>query len=389
MRSSLENFFLREWQRVSAWQLVLRPISWMFALLTVLRRGLFRMGLLHARAVAAPVIIIGNITVGGTGKTPLVIALAERLTQSGKHVGVITRGYVRRGGAVVNKPFGTIAPVADHRPTIEASDEAMLMSQRLAAPVFANPSRVDAAELLLKRYPQTNAILSDDGLQHYKLKRDLEIAVVDGVRGFGNGALLPAGPLREPIHRLRSVDCIVLNETGVEAEKTTSNSPIGAEFEGEVSQSAHQWGSLKAQLEQFKVPLFSMRFGNERFRRVGKSAIQKELAASVSAFVATLQGKKIAAAAGIGNPERFFSHLQLLGIELHSRHPFADHHAFTALNFTSIDADVILMTEKDAVKCSQFADERLWCMQVDALLPDAFYEFIESRLNNVARPKAA
>jgi tetraacyldisaccharide 4'-kinase len=389
MRSSLENFFLREWQRASAWQLVLRPISWLFGILTALRRGLFRMGLLRAHSVAAPVIVIGNITVGGTGKTPLVIALAERLTHSGKHVGVITRGYVRKGGAVVNKPFGTIAPVADHRPTIEASDEATLMSQRLAAPVFANPSRVDAAEWLLKRYPQTNAILSDDGLQHYKLKRDIEIAVMDGVRGFGNGALLPAGPLREPIHRLSSVDCIVLNETGLMSTEALANSPNGAEFEHKMAQSSHQWGSLKAQLEQFEAPLFSMRFGNEHFRRVGKRAIPKELAESASIFVAMLQGKKVAATAGIGNPERFFSHLQLLGIALHSRHPFADHHAFTALDFTAIEADVILMTEKDAVKCSQFADERLWCMRVDALLPDAFYEFIESRLNNVARPQAA
>jgi tetraacyldisaccharide 4'-kinase len=389
MGSKLEHFFLREWQRVSVWQLVLRPISWVFALLALLRRGLFRAGLLRAHAVAVPVIVIGNITVGGTGKTPLVIALADRLTHSGKHVGVITRGYVRKSSAAVNKPFGTIAPVADHRPTIEASDEAMLMSQRLAAPVFANPSRIDAAELLLKHYPQTNAILSDDGLQHYKLTRDIEIAVVDGIRGFGNGALLPAGPLREPISRLASVDCIVLNETGMTPIASAENSAIGAELEQKRPQTPRQWGSFMRQLEHFEVPRFSMRFGNEHFCRVGKCAIPKEPTESASTFVATLEGKKIAAAAGIGNPERFFSHLKLLGIELHSRHPFDDHHAFTAPDFSAIDADIILMTEKDAVKCNQFADERLWCMQVDALLPEAFYEFIESRLNNVARPKAA
>jgi tetraacyldisaccharide 4'-kinase len=206
MRATLESFFLAEWQQPSLWQLVLRPVSWLFGALAALRRALFRIGLLRRTKLAVPVIVVGNITAGGTGKTPLVIYLAEFLEAQGFQVGVITRGYAPSRVAA-----RTFANIVSQKGTVAASDEALMMSQRLKAPVFANASRVDAARALLKRYPNTQVILSDDGLQHYALGRDIEIALVDGARGFGNGALMPAGPLREPPSRLAEVDAVVIN----------------------------------------------------------------------------------------------------------------------------------------------------------------------------------
>jgi tetraacyldisaccharide 4'-kinase len=373
MRSSLETFFLREWQRTSAWQILLRPLSWIFALLTSLRRWLFRIGIMRSYDVPVPVIVVGNLSAGGTGKTPLVIALAEHYTNAGRTVGVITRGYARRAAKMATAPVGT-APIGEHHARIDASDEAMMMSMRLAAPVFANPARIDAAELLLRRYPKTEAVISDDGLQHYALRRDIEIAVIDAMRGFGNGALLPAGPLREPVSRLAMVDCIVLNETGI----TESNSSNGGHLGAKMPEDARQQTSLRSEIAAYDKPLFGMRFGNERFRRVAKSSARDAEVAAV--FVAAQRGKRVAAVAGIGNPDRFFSHLESLGVTLATRHAFADHHAFAASDLSAIDADIILMTEKDAVKCAAFNDDRAWCMQIDALLPAAFYEFIESKL---------
>jgi tetraacyldisaccharide 4'-kinase len=378
MRSSLETFFLREWQRNSAWQILLRPLSWIFAVLIGLRRWLFRIGIMRSYDVPVPVIVVGNLSAGGTGKTPLVIALAEHFTNAGRTVGVITRGYARRVAKMATAPVGTTltgtAPIGEHHARIDASDEAIMMSMRLAAPVFANPARIDAAELLLRRYPKTEAVISDDGLQHYALKRDIEIAVIDAMRGFGNGALLPAGPLREPVSRLAMVDCIVLNETGM----MDSNSSTGTAFGAKKPQDARQSLGLRKEIAVYGKPVFAMRFGNERFRRVAKSSVKD--AETAAMFVAAQSGKRIAAVAGIGNPDRFFGHLESLGLTLAARHAFADHHAFEASELSAIDADVILMTEKDAVKCAAFNDERAWCMQIDALLPDAFYEFIESKL---------
>jgi tetraacyldisaccharide 4'-kinase len=381
MRSSLETFFLREWQRTSAWQILLRPLSWIFAILTGLRRWLFSVGVMRSYDVPVPVIVVGNLSVGGTGKTPLVIALAEHFTNAGRTVGVITRGYARRVAKMTTAPAGT-TPIGEHHARIDASDEAMMMSMRLTAPVFANPARIDAAELLLRRYPKTEAVISDDGLQHYALRRDIEIAVIDAARGFGNGALLPAGPLREPVSRLAAVDCIVLNETGI----SKGNSSTGEDFEakmpaperGSPSKDVRQILSLRNEIAAYDKPVFAMHFGNERFRRVAKSSAKDAEAAAT--FIAQQSGKRIAAVAGIGNPDRFFSHLENLGITLATRHAFADHHAFVASDLSAIDADIILMTEKDAVKCAAFNDDRTWCMQIDALLPPAFYEFIEAKL---------
>jgi tetraacyldisaccharide 4'-kinase len=350
MRAEFEAFMVQEWQQGSIWQIILRPLSWLFAAITATRRFLFRTGISKITKVGVPVIIVGNISAGGTGKTPLVIAIAELLEKSNRHPGVVTRGYVQSR----MQPRTLAPPIVSQRGTITASDEAMLMSQRLRSPVFANPDRVAAAELLLKRYPNTDVIVSDDGLQHYRLGRDIEIAVIDGQRGFGNQQLIPAGPLREWVARLRTVDCIVVN--GV--------AKIGLD------------------LEQYGVPVFRMNLGNEQFFKLsGGDAI------TANEFQTMLAAKKIHALAGIGNPQRFFDHLKRLGIICSATHPFSDHHAFARADLNFPDADIILMTEKDAVKCKAFADDRMWAMRVDALLPTEFDEFILERLNSISSAK--
>ncbi len=350
MRAQFEAFIVQEWQQGSIWQIILRPFSWVFAAITAARRFLFSTGISTITKVGVPVIIVGNISAGGTGKTPLVIAITELLEKSNKHPGVVTRGYVQSQ----LQPRTLAPPIISQQETITASDEAMLMSQRLRAPVFANPDRIAAAQLLLKRYPQTDVIISDDGLQHYRLGRDIEIAVVDGQRGFGNQQLIPAGPLRESVARLKTVDCIVVN--GV--------AKIGLD------------------LAQYGVPVFRMNLGNETFFPLsGGDAI------SPTQFQTIREQKKIHALAGIGNPQRFFDHLKRLGIICAATHPFSDHHAFIRADLNFPDADIILMTEKDAVKCQAFADNRMWAMRVDALLPAEFDAFILQRLSSISPAK--
>lgn len=363
MRAQLEIFFTREWRRSSGWQILLQPFAWLFMAVTASRRYLYRHGqhrqhrLCAVSNFAVPVIVIGNISVGGTGKTPLVIALSRALADRGRIVGIVTRGYARHGSH-----SGDAAP---------ASDEAILLGQRGAAPVVADARRVAAVEQLLTRYPATNVVIADDGLQHYALARDIEIAVVDGARGFGNGYRLPAGPLRESIARLKSVDCIVVNNTNLNA-----------------SADAHP--TLADLPDATGKPVFSMTYGLESFIPLAHQQQQQQKQQqkfSVEPFHHFAQGKRIAAVAGIGHPERFFTHLESLGMVLHSRHAFADHHPFVARDLDKIDADLILMTEKDAVKCAGLvllAASRVWQMQVDALLPDAFYDFIAAKLEKIS-----
>ena len=358
MRAQLEKFFTREWQQHSGWQILLQPCAWLFVALTALRRGFYRIGLFTSSKATVPVIVVGNISVGGTGKTPLVLALVGKLSAQGRRIGIVSRGYARDG---------------------RLSDEAALMSARSTIPVEVNASRIAAVRQLMMKNPATDIVIADDGLQHYALQRDIEIAVVDGTRGFGNGYLLPAGPLREGMARLNAVDCIVVNNTNL-------NSRVGADFETKVVQEPHPIMSLDNGAHstvtdlQTKTgrPVFEMRYGGENFSQLVKG--QK---LSAEQFIHLVSGKRIAAVAGIGNPQRFFSHLENLRIALHSQNLFPDHHPFVASDLTAIDADIVLMTEKDAVKCTAFADPRLWQMQIDAILPEAFYELIAAKLEKI------
>ena len=362
VQRSLEAWFLREWQRNSPWQILLRPLSWLFTVMAATRAVLYRIGILRVQRVAAMVIVVGNITVGGTGKTPLVLAIVAILARAGIRCGVVTRGYA----AAAAPSHDNVQPVTpESQIPGTTSDEAMLLANRSSVPVYASVNRVAAAQTLLADHPEIDVIVCDDGLQHYALGRDIEICVVDGARRFGNGGRLPAGPLRESPSRLRAVDAIVVNRTG-----------------SHVASARGDTASLSTQS-------YSMTLGNEVFLSLagGDTFSAEEMRAQFS-------GKRIHAVAGIGNPPRFFAHLSRLGFVLATTTAFPDHHAFSRADFANLDADIILMTEKDAVKCRQFADARMWLMQVDALLPAAFGEFLVNRVaalkvQHVARSKTA
>jgi len=352
----MEAWLLREWQQGSGWQFVLRPLSWIYALLTSLRRALFRAGLFSVQRVSVPVIVIGNITVGGTGKTPLVLALVLHLQASGWRCGIISRGYARESD---DSPPGTVIHVvapsqaSSLRPVI--SDEAALLASRSGVPVYTAADRPAAARALLSAHPDVDVIVCDDGLQHYALHRDIEICVIDGARGFGNGALLPAGPLREPESRLLQVDAIVTNGHAADA------------------------GAGIAKLAP-RVPRYSMSLGNESLVRVGDGKI-----ISVEDAIAEFSGRQIIAVAGTGNPARFFAHLSAIGLVPSVTQAFPDHHPYAAADFRHAPEAIVVMTEKDAVKCSQFADDRMWFMRVDAILPKAFGDFIVQRLSELEK----
>ena len=313
----------QHWYRISALHLFLLPVSVVFRLLSGLRRILYRRSVLKSERLPVPVIVIGNINVGGSGKTPLTLWLAQQLLENGWHPGIISRGY---GGtsSSAQAVYSTSSPN-------DVGDEAVLMAQRKLCPVWIGHDRPAVARALLSACPECDVILSDDGLQHYRLQRDVEIVVVDGIRRFGNGWLLPAGPLREPVSRLKQVDAIVIN------------------------------GGIAGPNE------FAMLLQGATFYNL--------LNPGVTAQTSDFLGQNLLAIAGIGHPERFFTHLKDLGLKIQA-HPFPDHHYFTSKDLGFADADAVLMTEKDAVKCTGFATEKCWVLRVDAQASPALIQLI-------------
>ncbi|MGZ8153607.1 MAG: tetraacyldisaccharide 4'-kinase [Methylovulum sp.] len=320
MKKTLSRWAQDIWYKdpfIGVW---LMPFGFVFADIVRFRRFLYRLGLLKKHTLPVPVIVVGNITVGGTGKTPLLIWLAEFLVQSGFKPGIISRGY---GGQAEAWPQWVDA----ESDAAKVGDEAVLLRRHSGCPVVVGPIRVDAAKLLL-RQAECTVILSDDGLQHYALNRDIEIVVVDGERRFGNGYCLPAGPLREPVSRLQEVDLIVVN-----GEKSEAN-----EFSMQIS-------------------------GNTAVNLVTKE--QKSLR--------EFAGVACHAVAGIGNPERFFKLLEAAGLSCDT-HSFPDHYPFQRGDLDFKDDKPILMTEKDAVKCTAFASDRCWYIPVKAVPESGFPE---------------
>jgi tetraacyldisaccharide 4'-kinase len=303
------------WTRFTWLTLLLTPLSWLFSAVVALRRVLYKAGVLRSERLRVPVIVVGNISVGGTGKTPLVLWLAAQLHNSGLRPGIISRGY---GGT--NKSPRAVQPGSN---AAQCGDEPVLLARHSHCPVWIGRDRVAVAHALLATHPDCNIILSDDGLQHYRLARDAEIAVIDGARGLGNGLLLPAGPLREPPSRLDEVDAVVVR--------------------GPATQIAPPRHAMTLQ----PAGLRNLRDAN---RRVDANHFN---------------GLRVHAVAGIGNPQQFFDTLTRIGVA-HTSHAFADHHAFTAADLTFSDCDAIVMTEKDAVKCEAFASDKHWALQVDA-----------------------
>ena len=298
---------------------ILLPLSWLYAGYALLRRAAYAVGLLPVQRVAVPVIVVGNITAGGTGKTPLVIWLAEFLLNRGFHPGIVSRGY---GGTARQWPQ-QVRPDTNPR---TVGDEPVLISRRTGCPVAIAPNRYTAARELIE-HKACDIILCDDGLQHHELDRDLEIAVVDGYRQFGNGRCLPAGPLREPVSRLRSVEMVVGNG------RAGKNQYL-MEYTALPLRAVHVENHEQCQLEEFT-------------------------------------GKTVHAVAGIGNPQSFFSVLRGKGINM-IKHVFPDHHYYRPGDLEFADGLPVVMTEKDAVKCEGFAMPDLWYLPIQTKMSNAF-----------------
>jgi len=304
------------------------PLAALYGGVIRLRGGLYRVGVLRSVRLPVPVIVIGNLSVGGTGKTPLTIAVVAALRARGYRPGVVSRGY----GGSQRAPL----LLADTPDPAQVGDEPCLIHAS-GVPVAVGRDRPMAARLLLDA--GCNVLVADDGLQHYRLARDVEICVIDGVRRFGNGRLLPAGPLREPLSRLQRVDLRVCNG--------------GLAEDGEYPMQL-RGGDVVALVDGRTQPL------------------------------ASLSGQRVHAVAAIGNPRRFFDSLRAAGIEP-IEHAFADHHEFVATELDFTDSLPMLMTDKDAVKCQRFAQPHWWRVPVQADLPQAFYDALDKRLEGLRR----
>ncbi|MEO7148606.1 MAG: tetraacyldisaccharide 4'-kinase [Rhodanobacteraceae bacterium] len=326
----LADSLQRRWyeNRSPPWWTV--PVSLLYGAIVRARRALHRRGWMRGDRLPLPVIVVGNLTMGGAGKTPLVIALIEALRERGFKPSVVSRGY---GGSARALRLLDAQPDPN-----EVGDEPALIRIRTGAPVAVGSDRPAAARLLLGQ--DIDVILADDGLQHYALARDVEICVIDGARRFGNGRLLPAGPLREPMQRLREVDFNVCN------------------------------GGTPASNE---IPM-----------RLAMDDARNLLDPSRRRVLPRFAGQCVHAIAGIGNPDRFFDALRVLGIDPIA-HPFADHRHFVPGDLDFGDGLPVLMTEKDAVKCRAFAKDNWWSVPVTAQLPRAFLDELADRLAPLAK----
>lgn len=313
-----KEFIENIWQTKHPLGFLLLPLSWLYTLVIILRRLAYQSGLIAVNQINVPVIIVGNISVGGTGKTPLVVWLAEYFINKGFKPGIVSRGY----GAKLLGKAQQVRPDSDPR---LVGDEPVLISKRTGCPVAVAVKRRIAAEELIE-YCDCDLILCDDGMQHYSLGRDIEIAVIDGQRRFGNELCLPAGPLREPISRLQSVDFVVSKYIAKRHE-----------FKME-----YGYGDLVSLTDSDKI-----------------------------ISVSSLAGQTVHAIAGIGNPDRYFSYLRNQKLNL-VMHEFPDHHAFIAEDIQFNDGLPVVMTEKDAVKCTAYAGKNHWYLPITAKLPDSF-----------------
>ena len=335
MSRSIDNWVQKIWYGGSPLRWLLEPFTWIFSAIVACRRFLYSSGLLRTEQVSVPVIVVGNITVGGTGKTPLTIWLAQQLAERGFKPGIISRGYP---GMVGPKPAEA---TSDSDPSV-VGDEAALIAARSECPVVVHPDRVAAAKLAIEL--GANVIVSDDGLQHYRLGRKFEIAVVDGTRRYGNRQLLPAGPLREPVSRLNTVNQILVqHETDGSSEllhRSSDRPPM-----------------------DFRLTASAIcRLDNSDIRNIGD-----------------FSGIKVHAIAGIGNPERFFRLLEARGIDV-IRHPLPDHAEITPQDLEYDDDLEVVMTEKDAVKCRWLDTSNCWYVPVDVAINDSDSEELLDRI---------
>lgn len=331
MNKKLIKWFEDAWYQemyISAW---LMPWSMLYVDAVRLRRFLYRIGVLKKTRLPVPVVIVGNITVGGTGKTPLVIWMVDFLKQHGFKPGVISRGYAGKGN------ISPQAVSADSNP-LQVGDEAVVLAKRCDCPVVVGADRVAAARQLLATHA-CDVLISDDGLQHYALVRDVEIVVIDGQRRFGNGYCLPVGPLREPPERVKQVDLVVVN------------GPLEL-LEGELPMLCEGQQLINLQTGEAK---------------------------SLSDF----KGLACHALAAIGNPARFFAQLAAAGLDCQT-HALPDHYPIAPEDLQFKDARPVIMTEKDAVKCTRFATDQHWYLPITAALPEAFSQQLLKLLKDKA-----
>lgn len=326
-------------QRISAWwyrrSLVpwlwpLVPLTWLFVLFSALRRMLFKLGMRSSYRAPVPVIVVGNISVGGTGKTPLVVRLVSALQDAGFKPGIVSRGYGGKG------PFPQSVDAQSE--AAQVGDEPTMLATITGVPVAVSPKRGDAVRHLLANH-ECDVVLSDDGLQHYALQRDIEIAVVDAARGLGNGWRLPCGPLRESRRRLKKVDWVVENGA---ANNASTYIPMQLTSQG--------WRSVRD-----------------------------------GSTIETPDGEGVIAIAGIGNPQRFFNLLGNEGLHVVETRIFPDHHGYAATDFYNVSNQYpLVMTEKDAVKCRAFARPHWYYLKVGAMLPENFIQQFVQRVQELS-----
>ena len=306
----------RVWYRPNRCRWLLFPLSVCYRWITDLRRLMYRWGIMSVTVLPVPVVVVGNLTVGGTGKTPLVIWLAEALAQRGLRVGIVSRGY---GGCARTWP----QPVDGDSDPALVGDEPVMLARATNCPISVGPDRVEAARALLDR-ERVDVLLADDGLQHYALGRIMEIAVVDGERGLGNEMCLPAGPLRERRNRLARAGAVVVN--------------------------GGDWGLDGG--------------AGEVFRATIRAQDVCQLTGPARKPLESLQGMAVHAVAAIGHPERFFQMLEAAGVQVIA-HPLPDHASIDAADLRFDDSRPVLVTEKDAVKCECIAHDDVWCVPIE------------------------
>lgn len=342
-------------QRLTAWLenrwyggvapgLVLRLLEALFARLAALRQALYRRGVFKVDRLDCPVLVVGNLSVGGAGKTPLTLGLVEGLRARGWRPGVVSRGF---GG---NAQGASLLPAAPDPALF--GDEPCLIAERSGVPVAVARRRADAGRLL-RQVSDVDVLIADDALQHLALARDIEVLVIDGRRLFGNARLLPAGPLREPLSRAPRCDFRVLNGDA---------HAVGAADERVAALIADAW-PMALQIER------AVRLDGQGERGLD-----------------SFRGEAVNALAGIADPARFFAALAGKGV-IASLYPFADHHPFHADDFGFDDGRPLLMTEKDAVKCRAFSRPNWYCVPADCLLDPAFLDAVHARLLTFAKPR--
>ncbi len=355
-KASLAQRLSNAWYQGHGLLHLLRPLSAVFRSVAAKRRQKYS----HAPTSTSPiVVVVGNIAVGGTGKTPLIIALVHKLREQGWRPGVISRGY---GSNAPHYPY----EVNSQSPVAHCGDEPLLIAQQCQCPLVIDADRNQALDLLMREH-QCDIVLSDDGLQHYQLARHIEFALLDGSRGLGNGYCLPAGPLREPAERLQEVDFIVINQ-----------SP---------GQQLHpSLDALSACAEP--APLYTMSLNPSGLRNLHSSQTRPCNKQTLQAIAEQCPETRLQAIAGIGNPQRFFDSLSAYGLTFEAK-PFDDHQSYTRENLSFAFHKPVLMTAKDGVKCTQLASqagsEHWWQLEVEAQLPETFWSAFFAQLKALSK----